>query len=216
MARSGRSRDWLLVAVAAVVTAVVAWFLVGPGLSPSRAPNADAPSQTAADPIAAEEGKPAESAEPAATPGGAAIAVWKTEDGALHFGDDPPPKSQELGTVTARDAHVLSSARPTGEEPMRESAEVEELMRRIRQDTARRPIAGPMGDPTWSVRDIEGIVIGRESMDVATDWVTNQTMIRVAQRLCRYVSAQGDVFESDTVVVRGRHGRILARCKAVG
>ena len=206
----------MLVAVAAVVTAVVAWFLVGPGFSPSRTPKADAPAQTAADPRAVEEAKGADGAEPAATPGGAAVAVWKTEDGALHFGDDPPPKSQELGTVTASDAHVLSSARPTGERPLRESAEIEELMRRIRQDTARRPIAGPMGDPTWSVRDIEGIVVGHEAMDVATDWVTNQTMIRVAQRLCRYVSAQGDVFEPDTVVVRGRHGRILARCKAIG
>ncbi|MGH7804072.1 MAG: hypothetical protein ACREQJ_06970, partial [Candidatus Binatia bacterium] len=104
----------------------------------------------------------------------------------------------------------------TAEERTSAGVRVEELMRRIREDTARRPMADAEGDPTWSVRDIEGVVASDEALDVSTDWVTNATMIRVAKRLCRYVSAQSDVFEPSTVVVRGRGGRILARCKAVG
>ncbi|MGH7803289.1 MAG: hypothetical protein ACREQJ_03000 [Candidatus Binatia bacterium] len=213
MTRSGASRGWLLVAFAAIATVAVAWFLIRPQTRSTDTPEGGAPVEPAANEVAEAEHA---AAGPAPTPGGAAVSVWKTQDGALHFGDDPPPASQELGTVTANDARALAAARPAEGEAPKPDRGVEELMRRIRQDTARRPIAGPMGDPTWSVRDIEGIVVGRDSMDVATDWVTNQTMIRVAQRLCRYVSAQGDAYEPRTVVVRGRHGRILARCSAVG
>jgi hypothetical protein len=141
-----------------------------------------------------------------------AISVWETREGTIHLGDDPPPESHELGKVTAGDARALSAARADGASRAARH-DLAELRRRIQDDTRSRPIADRAGLPTWGDRDIRTIVASGGTLDVATDWVTNPTMIRVARNLCRYVSAQGDTYDASTVVVRGRQSRILARCK---
>jgi hypothetical protein len=215
MARFGASRGGLIVVLAAAATVALAWVLQRPAVDrrePVARPEAGEPATT--DVATRPEGEVAPDA--AVTPAGETLPVWETRDGTLHIGDDPPPESQALGTVTARDAHVLESARAEVGEAKTTGDDVEELLRRMRKDTARRSLAGVEGDPTWSIRDIEGVVASGDALDVATNWITNPTMIRVARRLCRYVSAQGDTYEPSTVVVRGRHGRILARCKAIG
>jgi len=214
---------WLLAGVTAVVV-LFALFSISPWRSRPQAPSA-APERMetspAPPPEAAEGLPPAEAppAEPGATPdevpGAKEIAVWETREGTIHLGDDPPPESHSLGKLTAKDAHVLGAVRSKGR-GTRKGPDLSELTRRIREDTVRRPISDSSGDPTWSARDIHGIVVSGDALDVSTDWITNPTMIRVARKLCRYVSGQGDTYDAATVVVRGRQGRILARCKAWG
>jgi hypothetical protein len=212
----GRARAGFVVAllVLAVAGFALAWVLRG---APAPEDPEAVPETTALDArrIAPSPDRPepeGETAPAAEEEPPQAISVWETREGTIHLGDDPPPESHELGKVTAGDARALSAARADGASAAARH-DLSELRRRIQDDTRSRPIADRAGLPTWGDRDIRAIVASGGTLDVATDWVTNPTMIRVARNLCRYVSAQGDTYDASTVVVRGRQSRILARCK---
>lgn len=210
---AGRVRAGLVVALLAIAVAgfALAWTLrtvpePGPAEPARQLAAVDRATESAPVPDEASTGEPAVEEPPQA------ISVWETREGTIHLGDDPPPESHELGKVTAGDARALSAARAGGASDLPRH-DLAELRRRIQEDTRTRPIADRSGLPTWGDRDIRAIVASGGTLDVATDWITNPTMIQVARSLCRYVSAQGDTFDASTVVVRGRQSRILARCK---
>lgn len=211
----GRVRAGLVAALLGIAVTGFALFWVL-RTDPMRTTAEPEARTTAVDAVASAPARPepapvAESEEAADEPP-QAIPVWETREGTIHLGDDPPPESHELGKVTAGDARALSAARADGSIPAGRH-DLAELRRRIQEDTRRRPIADRAGLPTWGDRDIRAIVASGGTLDVATDWITNPTMVQVARSLCRYVSAQGDTYEASTVVVRGRQSRILARCK---
>ena len=93
------------------------------------------------------------------------------------------------------------------------TADLAALMTQAKRDTAERPpVDEYSGELNWTYQDIEGLEDRGGTVVVSTHWFPKPSMKRVAERMCKYLSAYGDIHHFGSVRVTGQGGQLLATC----